>query len=265
MSEPARKGIERRSCSPGCLIAMIVVVVGFAVAGYFVMRPINAAKRIEQDLVDRLDPVPAYIPAPDGAVAPERVEIFLAVRAGLLEQTGRIQATFARIDSVDRQEDLDAGELWDFLRDAVGTLPRMVEYFSARNTALLAHGMGLGEYFYIYVLAYGDRLCPPGEDGHPPAECEYVTGRTTRELTQMLRNQLDNPDHPPPDGIAASLEREIAALERGERVLPWQGERPAAIAASLAPYRARLDRLFCEQTRELELIQKNRNIGGIGD
>jgi len=141
----------------------------------------------------------------------------------------------------------------------------MVEYFSTRNAILLAEGMSLGEYFYIYVLAYGDRFCPFDDDGRPPAECEYVTGRATRELTQMLRNQLDNAALPPSAHVAAALREEIARLEGEERALPWHGALPSEIEASLAPYRERLAPLFCEETRELELVQKNKNFGGIGD
>jgi hypothetical protein len=247
------------------LITLGVLVVALVIAGYFVMQPINAAKRVEQDLVERLGAVPDHVPPPGGAIAPERMEVFLSVRTRLLARTGRIQETFADIEAIDAQEDLDAGELWGFLKLVGGAPLRMVEYFSARNAALLAEGMSLGEYFHIYVLAYGDRLCPPGADGRPPAECEHVTGRTTRELAQQLRNQLDNPNAPPPGEIATALRWEIAALETGERALPWQGGLPPAIAASLAPYRERLDALYCEETRELELVQKNRNFGGIGD
>ena len=32
------------------------------------------------------------------------------------------------------------------------------DYLSIRNEALLREGMGLGEYTYIYVMAYGERL-----------------------------------------------------------------------------------------------------------
>lgn len=259
---PSRK---RRGCAPGCLIALGILVIAVIITGYFVIQPINAAKQAEQRLVDTLGAAPTYVPPLDGAIAPDRMEVFLFARTHLLIHTGRIQDTIARIEAIDEQEDLSAGELWGFLRLVGGSLPRMVEYFSTRNAILLAEGMSLGEYFYIYVLAYGERFCPLGDDGRSPTECEYVNDRATRELTQMLLNQLDNAAHPPPIHVAADLRAEIARLENGERALPWHGALPAAIEASLAPYRERLAPLFCEETRELELVQKNKNFGGIGD
>jgi hypothetical protein len=260
---PTRK--KRFGCSPGCLISLVVVAIGLAIAGYFGMRPINEAKQLEQDLLDRHAVVSAYVPAPDGAVAADRMEIFVEVRTALLAQTGHIQETFAKIDSVEQQEELSAKEGLGMLRNVFGALPKMVEFFSVRNGALLERGMGLGEYFYIYVLAYGERLCQADAAGRPASECEFVTGRTTRELTQMLRNQLANHAHLPDEEMAADLKAEIAALEGGDRVLPWLLDRPESITASLEPYADELDGLFCLATRELELGQKNKNLGGIGD
>ena len=46
---PTRK--KRFGCSPGCLISLVVVAIGLAIAGYFGMRPINEAKQLEQDLL----------------------------------------------------------------------------------------------------------------------------------------------------------------------------------------------------------------------
>ena len=81
----------------------------------------------------------------------------------------------------------------------------------------------------------------------------------------MLRNQLANHAHLPDEEMAADLKAEIAALEGGDRVLPWLLDRPESITASLEPYADELDGLFCLATRELELGQKNKNLGGIGD
>jgi len=261
--EPRKK--TRFGCSPGCLISLVAVLIAASVAGYFAMRPVSAAKKIEQEVNDRFGAAPTYVPSPDGAVAPERLEVFMAVRSSMLLATGHIERSMATIEAIDQADDIDAGQLLLFMRTLVGIVPQFLDFMNLRHAALLEYGMGLGEYFYIYAMAYGDELCPSDETGRPPAECEWVTGRMTREYAQMLRNQLDNPDDPPVEATAAALRREIAALEAGERALPWHGELPAPVAASLAPYRERLEPLFCAETGEMELAQKNRNIGGIGD
>ncbi len=264
-AQPTRKSSRQTSRKAGCLVAFTVFLVAAIIGGYFFMGPIRAAKQTEQELLDRYATVPEYTPAADGSVAPARMEIFLAVRSALLSATGNTQETFARLNENMTKEDLSTGEGVDTVKDAMSALPRMVEFYQVRNSELLTRGMGLGEYFYIYALAYGDRLCPAVAEGGPEYNCEFVTPRTTREMARILRNQLENPAAPPTDEMAKALRREINGLEHAEIALPWQEGLPAGVAAALAPYRLRLEPLFCEATRELELGQKNKHVGGIAE
>lgn len=263
--QPLRRSTGPNNRKTGCLVAFGVFLVTAIVSGYFFMGPIRAAKQTEQDLIDRYATVPEYLPAADGAVAPPRMEIFLAVRRALLAGTGNTQETYARLNASLAKDDISTAEGVETIKDAMSALPRMVEFYNVRNSELLTRGMGLGEYFYIYAVAYGEQLCPPVAEGSLAAECEFVTPRTTREMARILRNQLANVDAPPTAELAKALQREIYGLEQGEIVLPWQEGRPAALAASLAPYLEQLEPLFCEATRELELGQKNKHVGGIAE
>ncbi len=265
MSPSASSRTKFRGLRPGCLVALVAFLLIAVLGGFLALRPVNEAKRLEQELLDRHGAVPTYIPAPDGAVAPERVEIFLAVREALLEQTGQVQETYARIDVAMNAEDLSAADGATTLKNVMKSLPLMVKFYRVRNGELMARGMSLGEYFYIYATAYGDRLCPPPPEGSAPTTSPYVTPRATREFAQILRNQLDATDPGPTAELALAIKREIASLERGHIFLPWQEGLPAALAQSLAPYRSRLAPLFCLATRELELGQKNKHPGGIAE
>jgi hypothetical protein len=250
---------------PGCLVALVSVLLIIGLGGFLALRPVNEAKQLEQELLDRHGAVPTFIPRPDGAVAPDRVEVFLAVRAALLTQTGQVQETYARIDEAMNAEDLSAADGATTFKDVMKTLPLMVKFYRVRNGELMAQGMSLGEYFYIYAAAYGDRLCPPQPEGEAPTASPYVTARASREFAQILRNQLEATAPGPAPELAMDIEREIASLERGHIALPWQEGLPAALAQSLAPYRSRLAPLFCLATRELELGQKNKHPGGIAE
>lgn len=155
------KDKKRFGCSPGCLIALVAIIIAGSVGGFFAMRPINAAKKIEQEVLDRYGMAPTYVPSPDGAVAPDRLEAFMAVRSAMLMATGHIQKSFATIEAIDQEEDLDPGQLFYFMKTIVGVVPQFIDFMNLRHTALLEYGMGLGEYLYIYAMAYGDELCPP--------------------------------------------------------------------------------------------------------
>jgi hypothetical protein len=127
--------------------------------------------------------------------------------------------------------------------------------------------MGLGEYIYIFALAYQEHYCATT---HPDfeGEREVVKRRTRLELAQILRNQLAVLDasHTAADADEASLiETEIAALEDGSHIVPWQDGLPPAIAECFAPYTDQLEELFCQAALPFELTQKNKRFAGIGE
>ncbi len=263
---------RRRALSPGCLITLVAVLVTSGIGGFFLLEPVREAKQLEQVLLDRHAAVPDHVPAADGAVPPERMEAFLNARARILRDSGEIRGALERIrhvQEVESEEEVTTREGLDFLRDTFGFMPKFLRYQNTRNSALLAEEMGLGEYFYIYALAYGSRICPPspgGDEGDETTECDDVSDRTTRELARVLANQLESLEKEGGDPQLASILRsEIARLEAGHRHLPWQDGLPPAAAASLEPYREELDQLFSAETASLDLQQKNRNPGGIGD
>jgi hypothetical protein len=203
----------------------------------------------------------------DGSVAADRIEAFIAVRVKLRTACSNFQELSSRLQDLDRKEaggDLSLSDIGD-AAGSVFTIPaRMLDLVRARNSALLEHGMGLGEYSYIFVMAYHERLCAEPE-ADPEGYQEPFKERTRLELAQMLRNQLAalEASTPPVEAAAAmkALSDEIAALEDGCHLVPWQDGLPPAIAASFAPYSERLDGLFCEAALRFELGQKNRPLG----
>jgi len=260
---------KRRWLSPGCLIPLVALLVLFCIGSYFTLAPVREAKQLEQQLNHTLAPVPEFVPAANGAIPAARLEKFLNVRARLLSETGQVQQTLARIqrlETVENESDISAREGLGFLKDAFGFLAKFLAFQNARNNALMQEGMGLGEYFYIYVAAYGSRLCPPNEDGSWPSDNRSVSERLTRELAQILRNQLMALETTPGEPeLVSALQNEIDLLTSQQRPLPWLAGVPPALAASLTPFRQELDQYYCETTRELELKQKNRNLGGFRD
>ena len=76
-------------------------------------------------------------------------------------------------------------------RDVFGMVPRLGEFFAARNGTLLDVDMGLGEYTYIYVMAYHDDLQPgDDEDRGVMFGNEGLNRRVHGAVTEMLRHQL---------------------------------------------------------------------------
>jgi hypothetical protein len=146
-------------------------------------------------------------------------------------------------------------------KSAMGLGPVLGELHNRRNSALLNVEMGLGEYSYIYVMAYHDRMIDPGErtgimDG------PTVNRRMHDVLAEMLARQLQQAEALTVDQRDA-LETEIAAMAAEDRRVPWQDGLPDSIAASFTPFRDQLDEYFCPGMTEMELLKATRRRFGI--
>lgn len=253
------------------LLTVVVLVSGWALT----IRTLHQAIEAREALDERYGPQEEFTPTADGAVPAERMEAFLTVRERLSEPCARITESSAAIRYVEQFEWVKepprrevVGSLWERARSAIGLEPRRGELWRARNEALLDAEMGLGEYTYIYVIAYSQHLVFRREEGGSlVVENIGLLLRIRRLLTETLRRQLaiveTDASSDEDDAWAAELAAEIARLEADPRRIPWAEGLPARIDASIAPYRERLDQLFCEAALSLELIRNERQGLGI--
>ncbi len=260
---------SRKRRGPGCAIIILVILVAIIVAAIRLYQPIREAKRTEQTLNDRYGESISFVPSPDGSVPPERIEAFLRVRDEIFkhctEFQGRI-SDFRRLESLEQDESQPKAIVaWNSISGLKNLLqfgPAFLRFMETRNRALLQEEMGLGEYFYIYVLAYTDQLRHAKDTF--PAELDevHIGPRAQKELAEILGNQLDRimsgPDGPANEEMADSLRDQIALLSDGRQYLPWESGLPPAIAASLEPYAEPLARRYCEGIAKIELMQKNK-------
>ena len=142
--------------------------------------------------------------------------------------------------------------------------PKMLEFMDARNTTLLAEEMGLGEYIYIYLAAYGEQLAREPDSRYSEMEDAYMSPRTRGEFVHILENQLGELESAGPDttqsGLIAELRGEIGALEDKSHPSPWPNGAGGMTRESLAPYQERLAELYCAGIVKIELLQKNRGL-----
>jgi hypothetical protein len=269
MSLPTKKWLL--GCGIGCGGLVVLVIVGVVGSSFVFMGKFREAIADREILDERHGEQAAFIPPLDGAVAPERLQAFLTVRSAVMEVCAEFEATALHFQHMDQlEEDTPKREvLVEVMKlsgDVFKMVPRLGDFFHARNTTLLAVDMGLGEYTYIYVLAYGERLGTGGvEEGESFFGDTVQNQRIPGVLGQMLRNQLAAVVAAEAAGEELGewrqrLEAEIERLDAEPDRLPWQDGLPPAIAASLAPFRDPLDDLFCTATVGLEL-NRNRQEG----
>lgn len=257
-------------CGGGCALIVLGIAALIVGGGIFVkdtMEGFEQAIETRKALEDEHGTVAEFTPWPDGAVPPERMEAFLAVREAAAPAREKLVATFAALPtSPGAAEELDAKPflekmraVFDITRSAVGMGAEMGQFFDARNRALVDQGMGLGEYTYVYAIAFYVYLGHPiDETGTGIPMPNMAARRLPRELLAMVKNQLAALPEAGDATWKARLSEEIAALEQDGDRLPWQDGLPTAIAASLEPYRERLESSYVREANPFELARNRR-------
>lgn len=225
-----------------------------------------------------------FTPWLEDAVPPERMESFLAVRRLLhprCEAFATLQEDFKSMDRRSRKmegmdEEAAKQEMKEMAREGGGLLKKMVllgrdlaEFSIARNEALLQQRMGLGEYTWLYVISYYSWLghrpqsFPAAQEEKPRIFHDRVLGevramaeRHVTELEDSLDGQPgDMGGHPGRPRRLARWRRELEAAAGDPERIPLEDGLPEELAASLEPYRAELEELYCPQTGELEFMR----------
>ena len=174
-------------CGAGCGGFILLMIILSVVGGIIMTRPMNDAVKTQKELNETLGTREAYIPGPQGITA-DRMVIFLGVRRALMThcaEFARIGDKFQAMEDIDKQgEDVDTGEALKAVGGIMGSVMGLAAEFGkftrARNEALLAAGMGQGEYIWIYVLAYHSWL------GHAP-NTSFDSENTGGDLSRKER------------------------------------------------------------------------------
>lgn len=257
-----RMGSQGRTVAKGCLVVLALMVgvplLIAAVVGVQTWIPLHKATESLVVLDRTLGADAAYVPLPSGRIPTERMETFLELRVRMVaacEDYGSVRRGF---DSVAALETKDPGDLSD-VGDTASALggaslaitPFLARYFELRNEALLEASMGLEEYSYIYAACYREQLLSDQTRNEIFSDGEAVSPDAALMIRECLAKQGETQ-------ADDSLAVELGKMEQDPTRFPWQDGLPEAVAASIAPYRDRLDDLFCGATAGLEM-ERNAN------
>jgi hypothetical protein len=245
----------------GCGVLVFLAIAIPLILAVMMMSPLKRAIDVRHTLEQQHGAQDAYVPSADGVPAAGRIEIFLEVRRALTGPCADLtnaERQVQEIERLDEQDEIDRMEVmqqaFSMTKSMMGVGPVISRLYEIRNQSLLDTGMGLGEYTYIYVLAFHDQLVEP-----PEPDQLFGPGATNRRirgaLLQMLENQLSVLESEGWDEAeTASLAAEIAAMEEDDKRIPWQEELPRSISKALAPYRTELDALYCRAMAPFDLM-----------
>jgi len=255
----------------GCLLIFVTVVFIVVSGIYFVTAKVRDAKHLEQTLIDQFDWADKYTPPIDGSITPQRLEGFIRVREAVQTHCVDYQAILADVIELERLEDdqeISDGDKASRGLEGVKSLfsagPKMIKFSVARNEALLDENMGLGEYLYIYLTAYGEQLANESASPYAKMDEAYVSQRARKEFTKILGNQVTaleaSSKLPSYENLIIQLREEIEALKEGSHTSPWPNGPVGKASESLAPYQVQLAELYCSGIVKIELLQKNRGL-----
>ncbi len=274
-------------CGIGCGV-IILILIALGISGYLFFKDIvDEFKDTEAQvamLTERYGKITDFCPNPDGSISPDRIETFLAVREAFGPTREKLEISMKTLqDRVDRSEVevKKPKNVFQMIKVGVGLIPQIGENIKSRNQALLDSGMGMGEYYYLYVMAFYSWLGHLPEDGPdfqivgPDDERnswdqedvheerrDVTLRRLHRMLLPMLHSQLEKlsatETSVTPDEWRKALETEIEAMEADRFRLPWQEDLPDVIESSLQPFRDRLEQSYNKMTNPFELIFEQR-------
>jgi len=250
----------------GCAVLIVLAIALPLVLGLMMMGPFKRAVDSRLAIEEQFGPQEAYVPPATGAPAPDRIEVFLDIRRGLTAQCAdltKAEDQVRMLESFDDQDEVDRMEVlkqaFSTTKSMMGVGPLIGQLYETRNQSLLDAGMGLGEFTYIFVVAYNDRLLdePQGETLFGP---RTTNQRVRKALLSMLQSQLEVLQSQ--GGEEADIEKlsaEVSAMESDEGRIPWQDGLPSVITDALEPYREELDELYCPAMAPLELMINERH------
>ncbi len=276
-----------KGCGYGCGALTIIVILVAAGSYFFVKSKVDSLEELETELTNlekEHGTIYNYSPELDGSIKPERIEIFLSLRDTLVPVKEVLLKSINEVtaDVEILEEDESFWNIFDLIGSGFGVIPDLLNYYKKRNELLLKNKMGLGEYYYIYSMAYYSWLKRSPGDG-PKFKLsdndsrivkfseeksdenfgeniiEQRKERITRDMNRLFRrlydnqlNKIINSDSQIP--FRNTLEKEINALKENTDRLPWEDGVPEIINGSLLPYKDKLLLSYSTLLNPVELI-----------
>ncbi|MEE8605424.1 MAG: hypothetical protein V3S65_08615 [Candidatus Aminicenantaceae bacterium] len=277
-------------CGIGCAVIILILII-LGVGGYMFFKNLVGDFQEQEELMimltERYGEIRDFCPEPDGTIGPSQIETFLSVRDAFAPFREKLEISMQGLQDRAGKSEVEVKKpknIFEMVKLGFGLVPQIAEFLKFRNESLLDAEMGMGEYYYIYAIAYFSWLGKQPEDG-PDFE---VTGeedrgvrlgemdieeireerrdsmlrRLHRTLLPMLQNQkkklMARGSSDTQSEWRDLLKAEIQAMEEDRFRLPWEDGLPDVIRASLDPYRDRFEQSYNVMTNPFELTIEQR-------
>ena len=248
-------------CGVGCGATVLLAILLSVGGSLYMMKPFNKAIDAQEELTETFGARDAFIPPVQG-VTPDRLETFLEVRRALVplcEEFRRIGESFAAMNELDKGgDDPSKGEVFKAMGGLMGSVFGMVgnigTFNQVRNEALLAHRMSLGEYIWIYVLAYNSWLGQEPNQDFDETEGRGYSISERKVIHALVMNHVEALEAAGMTEKAAQWKEEAGRMTRAESGVPFQDTGlPADLERQFLAFEDELQEIYCEATSSFEL------------
>lgn len=275
-------------CGIGCGAVLLIAIL-LVMGGFFFVRNIVQGFQDTEDLKDTLvelqGEIKDYVPDPDGAIKPERLEAFLQAREAMAPAREELERSFRILEEGrdERAVDEESRSVFKRIKIGFGMIPQIADFYKSHVQALLDAEMGMGEYYYIYSVAYyswlgksvlegPDFQIRGDEEGYRFRDWDRRESEEVRRdmayrwlhriclpMIQKQYETLTAGDIPRAQTAwRNALKSEIEAMEANRYRLLWQDGLPDVIKKSLEPYRQRLESSYSPLTNAVEISLERR-------
>ncbi|MFW6124254.1 MAG: hypothetical protein ACOC5G_03450 [Acidobacteriota bacterium] len=275
-------------CGIGCgavIIIGIILIVGGVVFVKNMVNRFEESEDILKELTEKFGRIEEYCPSPSGFIESDRIEAFLKTRELMQPEVKELEQTFDILSADEGQKKIEKKESTGVLkkiRTGVGLIPKIAEFLKKRNQALLDVEMGMGEYYYIYAVAYYSWLKKPvtdevlffineenefdyrewGDEESKEIRRDLAVRHLNKMFLPILKNQYEKlikiPDNETHENWRNTLKKEIEAMEADRYRYAWQDGLPEVIESSLEPFKERLELTYSFLINSIEFIIEQR-------
>jgi hypothetical protein len=248
-------------CGVGCGAAVLLGILLTVGGSIYMMRPFNKAIDAQKALVAEFGPRDSYIPPPQG-ITPDRLEKFIAVRRNLVPlcaEFREIGDSFKAMDELDKGgEEPSKGEAFKAVGNVMGNVFGLIgnlgRFTEQRNLALLEQEMSLGEYIWIYVMAYNSWLGQEPNQDFDDNEGSGYSANERKLIRTLMLNHIEALASAGMNDQADTWKNEEGTMARSEVGVPFNGrDLPAPYVGQFLAYEKELEALYCEATSSFEL------------
>lgn len=269
-----------KGCGIGCAVIFGIVILVLAIGYIKIKDKLDEFKEFEElgTVVEtKFGKVEDFIPTINPEAFNERIQRFVSIREELLPNGKELEKGMSGLEGSIVNQNESIWDAFDIMSTGFGLIPELLDYYKQRNDILIKYEMGLGEYYYNYILVNYCFLNKSPGDGpafnisnHISVELkeeqkesgwqsieeerdEKIRKQVNRYFRFFYSNLINNPEHKLADDVLGVLQNELDKLKENKLRVPWSEGLPSFYTDVLEKQQTTFDSLYIKMINPVEM------------